>query len=93
MNELYDEKGKPWNGDKSCIPESGTLVAIETSSRGLVNMRVNGYEVTYHQGKPQIRIKLEVETYTNERFLQDLQVPMTKREKSAWDIVRDGLDN
>ena len=82
--KIYSENETPWDGDLSVIPENGTLVAIDTASSGLVNHVVSGYKITYYSDKPQIRISVRLHgssTY-NERFLEQLEPPLTIREKS-----------
>lgn len=88
-DKQYDFEETPWGGDVSKIPQDGVIVAIDLASSGLANRKVCGYVITYYDDKPQIRIKMcgfqNGETASNERFLQELQTPLTVREKYLLD--------
>lgn len=92
-NKQYDFEETPWDGDVSKIPEDGVIVAIDMASSGLVNLKVCGYVITYYEDKPQIRMKVcgfqNGKTASNERFLQDLQTPLTVREQYLLDMMAD----
>lgn len=79
----HEPELKIWDGNISKIPEKNTLISFSTAISGLVNCIVTGYEITWYQDKPQIRIKLRYPNTTtgNSRFLEELQLPMTNREK------------
>jgi hypothetical protein len=73
-----------WDGDLSRIPEKDTLVSFNTASSGDVNGVVTGYKITWYENKPQIRISLRHPNSdtTNQRFLNELGLPLSVREKS-----------
>lgn len=72
-----------WDGDMSRIPRKGTLVGIDTASRGIVNAITAGYEITWRNDKPSIRVKVKHcdSGCENERMLQELDFPISIREK------------
>ncbi len=87
QNHYKELKADPnltlWDGNISKIPEDNTLVAFQTSSSGLVNGVVTGYSITWVRDTAQIRIKLKYPntTTTNERMLEELELPMADREQ------------
>jgi hypothetical protein len=84
-SELKDEPElKIWDGDITKIPEKNTLISFSTSSSGLVNGVVTGYHLKWREKGAQIRISLRHPNSStkNERMMEDLQLPMTNREKS-----------
>lgn len=81
---------KLWNGDLSTIPEEGTLVSFNTASNGDVNGVVTGYEITWYEGSPQIRVNLRYpgSKTSNQRFLEELDLPLSVREKELAEEKR-----
>ena len=84
FQELQQEPHlKLWNGDMTNIPEKNTLLSFQTASHGWVNGVVSGYQITWYKNKPQIRVKLRYinSDANNERFIEELGLPLSTREK------------
>lgn len=85
----FDKVKRLWDGDLSKIPEPGTLVAMETASRGLVNVVVTGYGIrhwfeedgSYNKALIDVKLVYPNSTTDNCRMLHDLRLPLSVREK------------
>lgn len=85
----FDKVKRLWDGDMSQIPEPGTLVAMETASRGLVNVVVTGYGIrhwreedgSYNKALIDVKLVYPDSSTDNCRMLHDLHLPLTVREK------------
>lgn len=74
---------KLWDGDLSRIPQKNTLLSYHTASNGWLNGIVSGYRITWYKNAPQIRVDLRGfdNDATNERFIEELGLPLSEREK------------